>query len=304
MSTLRPPPRDRTQALPAAPTLEVERLVLAPWRAAYTRFFGHAPRHAEGDAGPRLIFPGDDSPAHAAAIGRVRIYADAVRGHLRALGYGWDASGALNTVPTPLSLRHRLRALGCDDAGFTPEYHRIRGVDMDKSTWIARQCAGMVPIAVGTAGSYRRAAGLHALRWPGAAAWRERLRYHLHGVQHDMTKHALCLHLVPASQVRAIGEQVMHARPGVRGRLSREPLARFFESDLMAYCQAIWRDLPDPAAFAPTFTLASNLRQLHAALARRVAESRRDLLAALRGGPVAPPCFELGRPPRAHATPR
>lgn len=285
----------------AAPDLELERVLLAPWRAACARVLGQAPTHAHDGRGPLLKFPHEDSPVHAAAIGRVRIYADAVRHHLRALGYDWDAHGVLATVPTPLSLRHRLRALGCGDAGFTPEYHRVGAPDMPTAVWLARQCAGGLPIAIGTPGFYRRAVVRRALgrALPFNAAWQRRLHFHLHGVQHDMTKHALCLHLVPAAQVRAIGARVREAWAELGAWRGLAPLSRFYESDLTGYCQAIWRDLPAPAAFAPTFNSPANLARLHAALDLRIAQARRAppwIFAALRRVPEAPARFDIERP--------
>jgi hypothetical protein len=192
---------------------EVEREALAPWRAACARFLGSAPQHARGDG----------SASHAAAIGKVRVFGGhaAVRTHLRALGYDWDDAGFLSTTPTPLSFAARVRALGCEP-GYVPELHTIAAIYMSKRTWVDRQCAGAVPVTVGTAGFYRRArvrrAISHAL--PGGAAWREHLRYHLHGVQHDMTKHALCLHLVPASASSRRGPATRSASRPSRCRAS------------------------------------------------------------------------------------
>ncbi len=287
---------------PAAPPpildLELERALLAPWQAACAALLSAPAPVLDHDAGgPILRFTSDGSRAHAAAIGRVDVYGDhpRVRAHLRALGYAWDERGHLATVPTPLSFRPRLRALGLG-GGFTPEYHRTHTPYMSKRTWLSRQAAGAVPVALGGPAFYRLAVRLAPLAPP---AWREHLRYHLHGVQHDMTKHALCLHLVPSDQIAALGTR---AREWLdRAFVPPEPLGRFYENDLTAYCQAIWRDLPDPAAFVPTFLRPPNLRQLHAALARRLAPLRhglRSLPAWLRdpGGPG--PHFHIERPPR------
>ena len=281
--------------------LEVERQTLAPWRAACERFLGGAPEHARDDRGPLLKFRSDDSPGHAAAIGKVRLYGGhaPVRAHLRALGYDWDHAGFLATIPTPLTFVARVRGLGFEPA-YGPELHTITGIYMSKRTWVARQCAGALPVTVGTADFYRRARLRQLLSHvtPGGARWREHLRYHLHGVQHDMTKHALCLHLVPRAQVRALGERAMAAWNNHPHRVPPEPLARFFENDLTAYCQSIWRDLPDPAAFAPTFDAPRNLAQLYAALEARVAELARGPMHWLIATPPVPPQFSIERPTR------
>ena len=281
--------------------LEVERRMLAAWRAACGRFLGSTPRHARDDRGPVLKFRSDGSASHAAAIGKIRVYGGhaAVRTHLRALGYDWDDAGFLSTIPTPLAFAARVRALGFEP-GYVPELHTIAAIYMSKKTWVARQCAGFVPVTVGTAGFYRRARVRQALSrlLPGGAAWREHLRYHLHGVQHDMTKHALCLHLVPVAQARALGERVLQAWDRHPQRAPPEPLSRFFENDLTAYCQSIWRDLPDPAAFAPTFVLPHNLAQLHAALDRRIAEHVQGPLRWVVATPASPPGLDILRPTR------
>ena len=278
-----------------------EAALLAPWRAAYRRFLGAAPELLRDEHGPVLRFPGDPSPAHAAAIGKVRIYGShaPVRAHLRALGYAWDHEDYLPTTPTPLTFAARVRRLGFEPA-YLPELHPIDGIYMAKSTWVARHCAGALPIAVGTARFYRRARRRHALSrvLPGGARWREHLQYHLYGPQHDLTKHALCVHLIPPAQARQLGQRAMQACHDHPHRRPSEPLSRFFENDLLAYCQHIWRDLPDPAAFAPIFTHPQNLAQLHAALEARIHALAHGPLRWLIRAPTAPPRFTLERPPR------
>lgn len=285
-------------APPPVHELELERALLAPWQAACAALLAAPPPLlARDEVGPILRFTSDHSPAHAAAIGRVDLYGDRppVRAHLRALGYAWDDHGWLSTVPTPASFRPRLRALGLA-GGFTPEYHRTRTPYMSKRTWLSRQAAGAVPVALGGPAFYRHAIRLARLAPP---RWREHLNYHLHGVQHDMTKHALCLHLVPADQIAALGARARELL--ARAIVPPEPLGRFYENDLTAYCQAIWRDLPDPAAFVPTFVRPRNLAQLRAALDRRLAPLRRGLrsLPAWLRDPAGPrPGFDIERPPR------
>jgi hypothetical protein len=280
-------------------SLELEARLLAPWQAACARILGHAPRLVRGEVGPQLVFTPDDTPMYRLAIANIRVFAHArVRAHLTRLGYAWQADGTITTVPTPLALRARLRACGFRDAGYTPEIHRIRNLYMSKRTWLSRQCAGRVPVTVGTAGYYAQVAV--RARLPATRHWREHLRYHLYGVQHDMTRHALMLHLVPAAAVRELGSRVQAAADAAPGLLVPEPLTRFYENDLTGYCQAIWRDLPDPAAFAATFRRPTNLAQLHAALDRRIAESRKPLLRRLLDPPANTPSFTIQPPVTAY----
>lgn len=279
---------------PPAPDHEAR--LLAPWQAAYAEILGHAPALTD-DAGPQLHFVADPSEQYRLAIADIRVFPHAaVRAHLARLGYAWDAAGSITTTPTPLALRPRMHALGLVDVGFTPEIHPIRALYMSKRTWLLRQCAGAIPVTVGTAAYYRGVALRRRL--PATRHWRDHLRYHLHGVQHDMTRHALMLHLVPAAAIRDLGDRVRTAARAAPGFAVPEPLARFYESDLTGYCQAIWRDLPDPAAFAATYLLPTNLAQLHAALAVRVVETRRPLLRRWRDPLAKAPTFTIHPPPR------
>lgn len=252
--------------------LELEARQLAPWQAAYADILGDAPRLINTD-GPQLVFTADAGDMYTKAVANVRVFpGDRTRAHLRRLGYAWDASGSITTIPTPSSLRARLTALGLD-SGYTPELHRIAALYMSKRTWLGRQIAGFVPVTVGTRAYYLQVAALRRL--PTTRHWRDHLRYHLFGVQHDMTRHALMLHLVPVEQIHDLGDRVRTATLAAPGLGVPEPLARFYENDLTGYCQAIWRDLPDPAAFAATFRDPRNLDQLHAALAARIAATQK-----------------------------
>lgn len=276
--------------------LDLEARTLAAWRRACGDILGHVPRLGRDAGGPVLEFVADASDMYRRAVADIRVFPrPGVRAHLARLGYAWGPDGSITTVPTPLSLRPRMRALGLD-AGFVPELHPIRGLYMSKRTWLLRQCAGFVPVTVGTAAYYRRVALQRRL--PTTRHFREHLRYHLHGLQHDMTRHALMLHLVPAAAVRALGERVRAAVAAAPGLHVPEPLARFYENDLTGYCQAVWRDLPEPAAFAAVFDHPPNLAQLHAALAARVAESRRPLRQRLFGPLAATPTFHVAPPPQ------
>ena len=158
-----------------------------------------------------------------------------------------------------------------------------------------RQCAGVVPVTVGTRAYYARVALWRRL---APRRVRDHLAYHLHGVQHDMTRHALMLHLVPHSAVHDLGARVQAVADQSPGFVP-EPLTRFYENDLPNYCQAIWRDLADPAAFAPTFRDPHNLAQLHAALAARITTARRSLWHRLRDAEDPPPNYTIVQRPAA-----
>jgi hypothetical protein len=281
---------------PPALTLDLEARLLAPWLAACAAILGHAPRLIAGPGGPQLVFTADASDTYRRAVANIRVMPHArVRAHVQRLGYAWDPHGWVTTTPTPLSLRARLRTCGITTSGYTPELHPISSIYMSKRTWLERQCAGLVPVTVGTRAYYAQVAVWRRL--PAPRRLHDHLRYHLHGVQHDMTRHALLLHLVPAEHVHDLGARVRAAVDAAPGPFIPEPLARFYENDLTNYCQAIWRDLADPAAFAPTFREPTNLAQLHAALDRRITESQRSLWHRLRDAPDHDPAYAIVQRP-------
>lgn len=282
---------------PPALQLDVEARLLAPWRAACATVLGHAPRLIAGPSGPQLIFTPDDSDTYRRAVADIRVFPHArVRAHLQRLGFAWSDDGSITTTPTPLSLRARMRSIGLVHTGFTPALHPISALYMSKRTWLSRQCAGVVPVTVGTRAYYRRVVLWHRL---APRHLREHLRYHLHGVQHDMTRHALMLHLVPQAAVHDLGARVQAAADASSGPFVPEPLTRFYENDLVNYCQAVWRDLADPAAFAPTFRDPHNLAQLHAALDRRISTAQRGLWHRLRDAEDPTPHYEIRQRPPA-----
>jgi len=103
--------------------------------------------------------------------------------------------------------------------------------------------------------------------------------WHLTTFAHDLTVHALNYHLIPRTAIRDLGERVMAGvgarltgldRPGAMAPLT---LAWFFDNDLNRYCYEVWFRCTRPEHFAPTFTAADNLAQLHAALDTRVRET-------------------------------
>ena len=88
-------------------------------------------------------------------------------------------------------------------------------------------------------------------------------------------------------------------RPWQRGPLLSAPLYRFYENDLLAYCQAIWRDLPDPAQFVLTCLASANLAQLWRVVDARLAEVAAGPRAWLRTDADTCPEFHIARPPAA-----
>lgn len=275
-------------ALPDPAGPDAEARLLAPWRAAYARRFGRAPELARDDHGLLLRFPAHRGPTE--AIGRVDVFGGhpAVRAWLRRLGFAWDDRGLLAAAPSPASVPARLRALG-HDSGPHPRYYQSDSSAMPHRTWLEGNLRGELPLQLGGPRWYA-ALALHArLRLPEPARVRAARDYHFLGVQHDLTKHLALTHLVPrrllADLARALAGGL---RPWHRGPLVAAPLTRFYENDLLAYCQQIWRDLPDPSHFVTTCEHPANLAQLWRAVEARLAETAAGPARWLRGVDTCP----------------
>lgn len=278
------------------PDAEARRL--APWRAAYRRRFGAAPALERDALGLRLRFPAHPGPDWAGAVGRVDVLGGhpAVRAYLRRLGFDWNDAAALIAAPSPGSVTARVAALGWV-SGVRPRYYQADAAAMDKRTWLLGNLRGEVPVALASPTWYALLAARARLPLRESAGARARRDHHFFGVQHDLTKHLLLTHLLPRELVRALGERLaVGLRPWHRGPLVAAPLVRFYENDLLAYCQAIWRDLPDPADFAATCRAPDNLAQLWRAAERRLAETAAGAHTWLRDDADTRPTFTIRRP--------
>lgn len=282
-----------TVALPDPAGPDAEARLLAPWRAAYLRRFGRAPELARDEHGLVLRFPAHAGPNH--ALGRVDVFGGhpAVRAHLRRLGFDWDGRGLLCAAPAPASVPARLRALGLD-TGPRPRYYGADASAMNKRTWLEGNLRGELPLQLGGPRWYA-ALALHArLRLPEPARVRAGRDDHFLGVQHDLTKHLALTHLVPRDLLRDLARALARGlRPWHRGPLVAAPLVRFYENDLLAYCQQIWRDLPDPAQFVATCLRPANLAQLWRAVDDRLAETAAGPRAWLRSDADTCPAFTI-----------
>ncbi|WAS98600.1 hypothetical protein [Nannocystis punicea] len=286
-----------TAPLPEPAGPDAEAALLRPFCAAYHRRFGVAPALARDAHGLLLRFPAHDIPAHAVVVGRVDVLGGhpAVRAYLRQLGFTWDARGFIDGVPGPASLTTRVPALGP-----RPRYYRAAYSAMNKRTWLEGNLRGEVPIALGAGVYYAALDAAARLRVPEPRRVRAGRDYHFFGVQHDLTKHLLLTHLVPRALLLDLGRALAGGlRRWHRGPLVPAPLARFYENDLLAYCQQIWRDLVDPSQFAPTCLLAANLDQLWRAVDDRLRESAAGPGAWLWNDADTCPRFHITRPPRA-----
>ncbi|MCY0986061.1 hypothetical protein OV203_02905 [Nannocystis sp. ILAH1] len=286
-----------TAPLPEPAGPDAEAALLRPFLGAYRRRFGVAPALARDDHGLLLRFPAHDVPAHAAVVGRVDVLGGhpAVRAYLQRLGFTWDARGVIDGAPAPASLIARAPMLGP-----RPRYYQAASSAMNKRTWLEGNLRGELPLALGTAAYYTALALASRLRLPEPRRVRAGRDYHFFGVQHDLSKHLLLTHRVPRPLLLDLGRALADGlRRWHRGPLVSAPLVRFYENDLLAYCQQIWRDLADPSQFAPTCLLPANLDQLWRAVDDRLRESAAGPHTWLWNDADTCPTFRITRPARA-----
>lgn len=285
--------------IPVALDPAAEAALLAPFLAAYHRRFGRAPRLARDPHGLLLRFPDHPGSAHAAVVGRVDVLGGhlPVRAHFQRLGFCWDLRGVITGAPTPASLLARL-----PDLGPRPRYYQSVSSAMNKRTWLKGNLRGEVPLTLGVPAYYGALRLAARLRLPELPVQRAARDYHFFGVQHDLTKHLLLTHLVPRRLLLDLGHALAAGlRPWHRGPLIAAPLLRFYENDLLAYCQSIWRDLPDPAEFVPTCLAPANLAQLWHAVRARLDETAAGPRAWLATDADTCPKFQIARQPAGSA---
>jgi hypothetical protein len=275
---------------------------LAPWRAAYGAFYGHAPelRHrSDGLSMLRFRREDDRYDLFRRMVGTLGRFANKPRmlTHLRSLGFDWDEDGVLLSMPTPYGFRERMAALGLSGSGFSPELVVLDGLDMPAGAWLSHLLRAVVPMNVGTESLYTRELprchSRASARRAAGTRWEQSMIHHLLAVPHDTTKHVLTFHLVPRSCLLDLGER---ARAGVgllrrrlggdlsirhvralgsvpKGWLAPVPLLTFYENDLVDYCHSVWAALDAPEDFVATFTRRSHYAQLLDVLSRRLVQA-------------------------------
>ncbi len=301
--------------------MEIARL--APWRAAYGAFYGHAPEVRQRDDGLRtLVFQPerDRFDLFRRMVGTFGGFAKKPRllAHLRALGFDWSEDGVLLTIPTPASFRVKMAALGLAMSGFVPEILVLEGLDIPAGAWLSHLMRAVVPMNIGTAKLYARELSMDPYARPlrrENARWQQSIIHHLLALLHDTTKHVLTFHLVPRSCLFDLGERaraaigplrrwlggevsIRHARPlgsVPKGWLAPVPLLTFYENDLVDYCRRVWEVVDRPEDFVPTFTRRAHYEQLVDVFSRRMVQSKR-ISALLQDLPPRPYArFEVER---------
>ncbi len=251
-----------------------ERELIERHVAAYAAYFGVSPALVE-EAGDVLVrFPVHREREYAAAIARVDELGShpALRAYLQRLGFDWGSEGYFSTIPSLEAFAARRRREGAGDSGFEPAVFEVTSLAIDPAAWLSACARGFVPFAFGTTALYARLARRRLLAPP----WRRRAeRYFLWGLQHDMTRHALFTHRVPADVVRSTGDRIAAFLERRRPVITPAPLLRFYESDLVRCCQSVWRDLPSADGFEAAFRARSVTTRLETMLAERLRAAER-----------------------------
>ncbi len=262
------------------PTPAEEPTLLEPWQRAFDDVLGDAPRLVPFDGetfgieglsqlvvSERTISP----PEMAGGSGHFR-HMPAMAEQVRRLGYRWEGTGRLWTMPSPASFNALLRHLAPEDAGFT-----LACVEEDREVlslgpWLLRAMSAQWTIHLCSTAHYRK-----MLVGPHRAA----VEFQLMSMAHDVGVHALNYHLVPRRFVRELADRIRQALPERHATWSDPAalvplhLTYFWDNDFNRYCYAVWCRTATPEAFDGLFS--KNFAQLAAALEVRLAEVRRGL---------------------------
>ena len=224
-------------------------------------------------AGSRITFPRIFEPIE--LIGGINHLkrGPAILEHVRHLGFAWDSDGRVLTVPAPGAFNRRVQASGIGEPGFRACYAAdpMRGTPLAR--WLLRCLGGEITIAV-------RAPAFYEALLAEEDSGRERMRWELMSVAHDLSVHALNYHLVPRSAVGDLGERIRtalserHASWARPDAIAPLTLTYFYDNDLNRYAYAVWCRCERPADFPRIFTAPPNYEQLIAALAVRIRETK------------------------------
>lgn len=161
---------------------------------------------------------------------------------MHALGFGSNASGDLQVVPTPSGFVRAVRQQAGKDPAYLPSLTPMNWMLAWERPWLDGMCRGRAVINMPPQGFYRRTGWLrHRLLMAHSPG----LRRGWHGLLvipgHDLTLHCLLQHRIPQEHVRQLGEPILRHLHATPGPYAPKPLCAFFEDDLSRHCQALWR---------------------------------------------------------------
>ncbi len=251
-----------------------ERANLEVWAEAFGRVLGWSPRvvDAAGEPpGTALVFDGPVEPVEMLGSTGHLAQSPALLAHARAMGFDWDASGVVRTVPSPDTFNRRAARLLPEGAGYRMGYDRSERRNMALGGFLLRYLDGLVPVQLAPPSFYRE-----VLARAGEVTAGE-LGFHFTSFAHDLSVHALNYQVMPASLREAIRARVVAslparvaswAGPEAPGPLT---LTAFFDNDVNRFCYAVWT-ASDTVAEALRMAEDQNA-QLLACLDHRIAET-------------------------------
>ena len=271
--------------------IDNDRQILAAWQAAYGRFWGEGPTFGDlPDGGTDITFPAIPDPYGLSKImiGSITVFADkpVIAEHLKRVGFGANADGLMTTCPSPSSFLAGVARAGFPGCGFKPHLTALDQPDLLLGSWFGAMCEGLVLINVGTQSFYDRYVPegkpeLFTLK-PNVRLSPKDIAKHFMYVQHDMTKHAILLHLVPRTCIQQYGDRIKEAFPEKYTKWVSDPkfmphvaspITRFYENDLVVYCDRIYDHVRRPEDFVATYLAEENHKQLLEQLEQKIALS-------------------------------
>ncbi len=157
------------------------------------------------------------------------------------MGFDWDASGVVRTVPSPDTFNRRAARLLPEGAGYRMGYDRSERRNMALGGFLLRYLDGLVPVQLAPPSFYRE-----VLARAGEVTAGE-LGFHFTSFAHDLSVHALNYQVMPASLREAIRARVRRVAARARGVVGRSPrrrgqltLTAFFDNDVNRFCYAVW----------------------------------------------------------------
>ena len=286
-----------------AATLADDATLLRPWARAFAKVCGAEVQFSpldpnEAAAGTCLTFPAVFEQIE--IIGGVGHFAHrpAMAAHVRRLGFAWDASGRVMTVPAPGAFNDRMARLGLAGDGFQLSYSKLVAPMMPLGPWLKRYMHGVITLLVNAPSFY------DDLVQRASDQERVGARWGLSSIAHDLSVHALNYHLIPDAAVDDLAGRIRAALPARYADWSRAEasapltLTYFYDNDFNRYTYGVWCNCERPEDFAAIFLAERNYAQLVAALEIRLRETAAGIGDVASGvvddmGPLTPTSFEI-----------
>ncbi len=244
----------------------------------YERYFAHPLPLTEREGAPGVVrasFDRRDLPEDNSFFQLPpRLQQEPATGsYLRALGFDWDETGVVRTVPLPASYRQARSQLGLDRLGFSPHVVTYLAGRFVTAPWLEACLRRELEINLVSEWYYRatrplRLLGVHRLR-----SARRNWLAHFTTLGHDMSVHTLGTHLLSRSLLRGLARRSRDALGGAADQAPRRLLRSvvdFYDSDLFLHCRAAWQRAETVSDVAASLAERSSIVELSERLERRL----------------------------------